>query len=434
MATRNSTPVRSSRLKPRLRRLLHILGPGLVTGAADDDPSGILTYSQSGAQFGLTQLWTVLAMLPLMISVQEISARIALVTNQGIAAVIRRNYSRWVLYAIVTLLLIANTINLGADLGAMADSARLIVPLPYYFLISAFGVILISLELLVPYRRYAPMLKVLTISLFAYFITGLIATHDWMSVLKATFVPHIRFDFQFLMIIVGVLGTTISPYCFFWEASQEVEEKREHHQSHVMSGAMLKNARVDTVFGMLFSEVAAWFIIETAAVVLYPNGVRNIQTSAQAASALAPLVSTFAHAGTISKVLFVLGVIGTGSLAVPIFAASSSYAVCELFGWRESLALKPGQAPGFYWVIFAGTAIGVIFNYAGLDPIKALIYSAVINGVIAVPIIFMLIRISNNKQIMGKYTSGTLSRIVSGATFALMALAALLMLYTSIFK
>ena len=434
MATKTAQPAHAPRRVPRLRRLLHILGPGLVTGAADDDPSGILTYSQSGAQFGLTQLWTAIAMLPLMISVQEISARIALVTDQGIAAVIRRNYSRWVLYAIVGLLLIANTINLGADLGAMADSARLIVPLPYYFLISLFGTTVILLELLVPYRRYAPMLKLLTISLFAYFFTGLIATRDWISVLKATFVPHLRFDFQFLMIIVGVLGTTISPYCFFWEASQEVEEKREHHKSHVMSAAMLKNARVDTVFGMLFSEVAAWFIIETAAVVLYPNGVRNIQTSAQAASALAPLVRTFAHAGKISQSVFALGIVGTGALAVPIFAASSSYAVSELFGWRESLALKPRQAPGFYWVILAGTAIGVIFNYAGLDPIKALIYSAVINGVIAVPIIFMLIRISNNKKIMGKYTSGVLSRIFSGATFVLMGLAALLMLYTLVFK
>lgn len=434
MATKTSTPVKRPRRALGLRRLVRILGPGLVTGAADDDPSGILTYSQSGAQFGLAQLWTALFMLPLLISVQEISARIALVTDQGIASVIRRNYSRSVLYGIVTLLLIANTINLGADLGAMADSARLIVNLPYYLLILVFGLIVILLELLVPYRRYAPMLKLLTISLFAYFFTGLIATRDWSSVLKATFVPHIRFDYQFLMIIVGVLGTTISPYCFFWEASQELEEKREHNSSPGISGTVLKDARLDTVLGMLFSEVATWFIIETAAVVLYPSGIRDIQTSSQAASALEPLVRTFAHAGKISEVLFVLGVIGTGALAVPIFAASSSYAVCELFGWRESLALKPRQAPGFYWIILAGTVIGVIFNYAGLNPIKALIYSAVINGVIAVPIIFMLIRISNNKRIMGEYTSGRLSNTFSIATFAFMALAAVLMIYTSLFK
>lgn len=423
-----------ARDRSRLARFFRILGPGLVTGAADDDPSGILTYTQAGAQFGLGQLWTALFMLPLMISVQEISARIALVTDQGIASVIRRHYSRKVLYGIVTLLLIANTINLGADLGAMADSARLLVPAPYYLYILLFGVIAIVLELLVPYRRYAPLLKLLSLSLLAYFLTSLIATRDWPSVLKAAFVPHVRFDFQYLMIIVGVLGTTISPYCFFWQASQEVEEKQAHEYAPGISGSLLRDARIDTNVGMFFSELATWFMIETAAVVLYPSGVRDIETSSQAAMALSPLVRTFAHAGKISELLFALGVIGTGALAVPIFAASSSYAVCELFGWKESLALKPSQAPGFYWTILAGTGIGVLFNYAGIDPIKALIYSAVINGVIAVPIIFLLIRISNNKKIMGQYTSGKLSNIFSISTFLFMALAAVLMSYKFIFR
>ena len=411
-----------------------MLGPGLVTGAADDDPSGILTYSQSGAQFGFAQLWTTILMLPMMISVQEISARIALVTNEGIAAVIRRNYSKTVLYAIVGLLLIANTINLGADLGAMADSARLILNLPYYFYVFLFGVVTILLELLIPYKRYAPLLKILTVSLLAYVLTGIIATRHWGAVLKATFVPHVRFDFQFLMIIVGVLGTTISPYCFFWQASQEVEEKRARKLGRGISGTLLEEAREDTFFGMIFSEIAAWFIIETTAVVLFPAGIRDINTSAQAASALEPLVKTFAHAGKVSEVLFALGVLGTGALAVPIFAASSAYAVAECFGWKESLELRPRQARGFYWTILAGTVIGALLNYIGVNPIKALIYTAVINGVIAVPIIFILIRIANNKKIMGEYTSGALSNVCSIATFAFMALAASLMLYTLVFK
>jgi Mn2+/Fe2+ NRAMP family transporter len=348
--------------------------------------------------------------------------------------VIRRHYSKRALYSIVGLLLIANTINLGADLGAMADSARLILNLPYYLYVCAFGLIAIMLEVLVPYKRYAPMLKLLTVSLLAYFLTGLIATRSWSAVLRATFVPHIRFDFQFLMIIVGVLGTTISPYCFFWQASQEVEEKRGKGNAPGITGSLLEDARTDTAFGMIFSEVAAWFMIETTAVVLYPNGARNINTSAQAASALEPLVKSFAHAGKISEVLFALGIIGTGALAVPIFAASSSYALCELFGWEESLALRPSEAPGFYWTMLAGTTLGVLLNYVGIDPIKALIYTAVINGLIAVPIIFMLIRIANNKKIMGKYTSGKLSNLFSVATFTLMALAAVLMLYTFLLK
>jgi len=424
----------STRRKSKLRKFIALLGPGLVTGAADDDPSGILTYSQSGAQFGLNQLWTAFFMLPLLISVQEISARIALVTDQGIASVIRRNYSKPVLYTIVGLLLVANTINLGADLGAMADCARLLVNLPYYLFVFAFDLIAILMEVIVPYKTYAPILKLLTVSLLAYFLTGLIATRDWATVFRATFVPHVRFDFQFLMIIVGVLGTTISPYCFFWQASQELEEKRAHRDAPGITGSLLEDARTDTAFGMIFSEVATWFMIETTAVVLYPNGVRDIETSSQAASALEPLVKSFAHAGKISEILFVLGVIGTGALAVPIFAASSSYAVCELFGWEESLALRPSQAPGFYWTMLAGTVVGVLLNYVGINPIKALIYSAVINGLIAVPIIFMLIRIANNKKIMGQYTSGTLSNLFSIATFTFMALAAVLMLYTFIAK
>ena len=426
----NSSAPQPGRKKSKLRKFIAMLGPGLVTGAADDDPSGILTYSQSGAQFGLSQLWTAIFMLPLMISVQEISARIAVVTDQGLASVIRQNYSRKVLYGIVGLLLIANTINLGADLGAMADSARLILKLPTFVYIFGFGIASILLEVLVPYKRYAPILKVLTASLFAYILTGLIATHDWPMVLKATFAPHVQFDFQFVMIIVGVVGTTISPYCFFWQASQELEEKRAKKYGKGATEKVLADARTDTFVGMIFSEVTTWFILETTAVVFYAGGIRDINSSAQAAGALEPLVKSFPHAGKISELLFAVGVIGTGALAVPIFAATSAYAVAELFGWKESLALKPQKARGFYWIMILGTVIGIFLNYLGINPIKALIYAAVINGVIAVPIIYMLIRISNNKQIMGEYTSGALSNTFSIATFVFMALATVLMFYS----
>lgn len=412
-----------------VRRAARLFGPGLITGAADDDPSGILTYSQSGAQFGLSQLWTAVVMLPFLIAVQEMSARIALVTNQGIAATLRTHYSKSVLYGIVFLLIAANTINLGADLGAMADSAHLLEPLPNWIYILIFATIAIVLEVFVSYKRYAPLLKILTLSLFAYVLTGLIATRQWAPVIKASFLPHIQFDYQFLMIIVGVFGTTISPYCFFWQASQELEEKRAGTSKKGVTRQAMKAMRRDTGLGMLASEVATWFMIETTAVVLFANGIRNIRTSAEAAQALEPLVHGFAHAGRISEILFTAGVIGTGALAVPIFAATSSYALCDLLEWKEGLYLTLSQAPGFYWLMLGGTAVGVLQNYMGFNPIKLLIYTAVINGVVAVPIIFMLILIANNKKIMGDYASRALSNAVSIATLVVMSASAGLMMY-----
>lgn len=369
-------------------------------------------------------------MLPFLIAVQEMSARIAVVTDQGLAATLRMHYAKWVLYGVVSLVVVANTINLGADLGAMADSAHLLAPIPNSIWILLFAAIAVVLQVFVAYKDYAPMLKLLTLSLGAYVLTGLIATHAWKAVLRATFVPHVQFDYQFLMIIVGVFGTTISPYCFFWQASQELEEKRATKMEKGATNSFLKKVRWDTVAGMGASEVATWFIMETTAVVLYANGVKDITTSAQAASALEPLVHSFPHAGKLSEILFAAGIIGTGALAVPIFAASSSYAICELLDWSEGLDLKPRQAPGFYWLMLAGTAVGVFQNYLGLNPIKMLIYSAVINGVAAVPTIFMLIMMANNKKIMGSHVNGMLSNVVSWITLAVMAGSASLMLYT----
>jgi NRAMP (natural resistance-associated macrophage protein)-like metal ion transporter len=403
-----------------------------VTGAADDDPSGIFTYSQAGAQFGLGLLWTAVFMLPLMIAVQEMCARIAIVTGEGITTVIKQHYSKTWLYSIVAMLLVANTINLGVDLGAMAEAAKLLVPVHYGTAVVMFALLLIGLEIVVPYRRYAPILKWLTISLFAYVVTCIIATRNWPAVLKATFVPSIHFNFQFLMIIVGVLGTTISPYMFFWQAAQEreeVEERKEAHQHRPARRFVLKNMRIDTVSGMIFSEITAWCILLTTGEVLHANGVTDIKSAAQAASAIRPLVRTFPHAGKISEVLFALGILGTGALAVPIFAATSSYALSELMGWKEGLALSFSEAKRFYFAIVAGTVIGVFINVLGIDPIKALVYTAVLNGVVAVPMIFLLIRITSNRKIMGQNTSGPLGSTLSWLTFAGMGMAAVAAVY-----
>lgn len=418
----------------RLRKWLAVLGPGLVTGAADDDPSGIFTYSQSGAQFGLGQLWTVLFMLPLLIGVQEMATRIAIATNQGIATVIRKNYSKAWLYGIVGLLVVTNTINLGADLGAIAESSRLLVNLPYIPYVLIFGVAGLLLEILLPYRRYAPYLKILTVSLLAYFITGFIATQNWRRVFRAVFVPQIHFDFQFLMILVGVLGTTISPYMFFWQAAQQREEDQESGKTGKgFIAGLIRDMRIDTFTGMIFSQIATWFIVLTTGEVLYTHGVHTISSAAQAAAALEPLVQRFPHSGKISELLFALGILGTGLLAVPIFAASSAYAICDSFGWRDSLALRPRQARVFYGVIVAGTAIGASLNYLRIDPIRALIYAAVLNGVAAPPMIFLLIRIAGKKEIMGPYTSGAASKILNWITFACMTAAVLLAGYAFLF-
>jgi Mn2+/Fe2+ NRAMP family transporter len=423
-----ATPQRTTAAQG-IRRWIGIIGPGVVTGAADDDPSGIFTYSQSGAQFGLGQLWLVLFMLPLMIAVQEMCARTAIVTRQGLSAVIKQHYSKAWLYSIVFLLLLANTINLGVDLGAMTEAARLLAPIPSAMGVVLFGAVAVALQIAVPYRRYAPMLKLLTISLFTYVLTSIIATSDWQAIARATFVPQMHFNFQFMMIIVGLLGTTISPYMFFWQASQECEEDAELGRKRRAVLPRLKNMRIDTVVGMVFSEVAAWCILVTTAEVLHKNGVTDIRSAAQAASALTPLVHTFARAGKISEVLFALGILGTGALAVPIFAATSSYALSELMGWQGTLAAPFSKAPKFYAVIVAGTLVGMLVNFAGVNPVKALVDTAVLNGVVAVPMIFLLIRITGNKKIMGKNTSGPVGSTLCWIAFAGMGAAAVVAMY-----
>jgi NRAMP (natural resistance-associated macrophage protein)-like metal ion transporter len=378
--------------KNRFLKFLTILGPGLTTGAADDDPSGIATYSQTGAQFGYGQLWTALYMLPFMAAVQEACARIGLVTGKGICAVVKQHYSKKVLYTVVGLVVVANTINIGADIGAMASAAQLLVPGPFILFTLVFTVIILLLEIFTSYRTYSKILKWLAVTLLAYPLTLFIVNQPWATVLKATITPHFEFSFAFLFIITGVLGTTISPYMFFWEASQEVEEQREEgrifHGKPQVSWLHIKKMRIDNNFGMLFSEFATWSIIVVGATVLHKSGVTDVKTAADAAKALEPLVHSFPNAGFLAKLIFSVGIIGLGLLAVPVLSGSAAYAVCEAFKWKSSLNLKLKRAPAFYTVICSATVIGLLINFIGIDPVKALVYAAVLNGVAAVPYYF----------------------------------------------
>lgn len=423
-----------SKFKHKFNRILRILGPGVITGAADDDPSGIATYTQTGAQFGYGQLWTAVFMLPFQIAIQESCARIGLVTGKGIASVVRDNYSRKILYIVVFLVVVANTINIGADIGAMAAAAHLIIPLNFVILTFLFTASVLFLEIFTSYRLYSKILKWLSLTLIAYPLTVIIVKMPWADVIRATFIPHFEFGFAFLFIITGVLGTTISPYMFFWEASEEVEEEEEKreidHRLIKIGWRQIKEIRIDNVFGMFASEVATWSIIVVAATVLNKNGVTDVKTAADAARALEPLVHTFANSGYLTKVIFASGVLGLGLLAVPVLAGSAAYALSEAFGWKEGLYLKFKKAHGFYGVIAVATVIGLGINFIGIDPVKALIYAAVINGVVAVPLIFMIALVGKNKEIMGEFKNGWLSNIFVWLTFIGMGAASIAMIYT----
>ncbi len=419
-------------------RWLRIIGPGVITGAADDDPSGIGTYSQAGASFGRSQLWLALYMLPMLIAVQEMCARIGLVTDSGIAAVVRKSYSRWLLFSVVALVVIANTLNIGADLGAMAATVQLFLPYaPYLAIVFVLALGILLLEVFVSYRRYAVVLKILSLSLLAYIATGLIVGGNSLTLLQATFIPSIQFTPAFLALVVGVLGTTISPYLFFWQASEEVEELKEEAgestnapDSGVRLRHRLHDLRIDTALGMVFSEIATWFIIFTTGSVLFTHGVTTITTADQAASALEPLVHTFPQAGFLAKTIFALGIFGVGLLGVPVLAGSAGYAVAEAFHWSEGLGKTANQARGFYAVIALATGVGMLLNFLHINPIQALVYSAIINGVVAVPLLIVLLLIANNRKIMGAQTNGPLANIVGIATTLAMMAAAVGMFVT----
>lgn len=416
------------------RNLFKKAGPGIVTGAADDDPSAIATYSQTGAQFGYAQLWTAAALLPFMVAIQEACARIGAVTGKGLAAVVKENYSKKILYTMVLLIVVANTINIGADLGAMGAAAQLIIPIPFGVLVLFFTALILVLEIFVSYKTYAKILKWFALSLLSYPLTLFLVHQPWGELLKATFVPHIEFNFAFLFIITGVFGTTISPYMFFWQASEEVEEEREKHMIHDGKPSMTKQfmhrLRLDTFFGMLSSEIATWAIIVVAATVLHANGVFDIRTAADAAKAIEPLVHTFPNAGFLAKLIFSTGIIGLGLLGVPVLSASASYALSETLSLKEGLNLKLKKAHGFYGIITIATIVGLAINFIGIDPMKALVFTAVFSGVAAVPLIFIIALVARNKKIMGEYRSGILSNAFVWATFVLMALSAILLFVT----
>jgi len=401
---------------------LKSLGPGLVTGAADDDPSGIATYSQVGAQFGYGLAWTMLFSFPLMAVIQAVSARIGCVTGYGIAQNLRRHYSPWLLRGVVLLLLVANVINLGADLGAMGAALGLLIGGPEHFYAVSFGVGCILLETFMSYARYAAVLKWTTLSLFSYVAVVFAAHVPWGSALYGTFVPHIVLDGPHAMALVAVLGTRISPYLFFWQAGQEVEELHRRHVKALCvtpreAGPELARIRTDTAVGMGISNLIALFIIFATAATLNASGVTDIQTSSQAAEALRPIASVFTFAP------FAAGIIATGMLAVPVLAGSAAYGVSELFGWTEGLERRPREAKAFYATIALATLGGVALNFTSLDPVKALYWSAVVNGVLAAPLMAVMMVIAMNPRIMGRLTLPRPMLVVGWLATAVMAVA-----------
>jgi NRAMP (natural resistance-associated macrophage protein)-like metal ion transporter len=412
----------------RVKTFLRRLGPGLITGAADDDPSGIATYSQAGAQFGFGMLWSVLLTTPLMVGIQIVSARIGRVTGHGIARNIRDHYPRPLLYFVVGLLVMANTLNIAADIGAMGEALQLVVGgAPHYHALG-FGLVAVAFQLLVPYQRLAPVLKWLTLSLVSYAFVLLLVDVPWGQVAAETLLPPISFKSDYFVLLVGVLGTTISPYLFFWQASQEVEEQRAGEGEEPLREAPdqarkhLRRIKLDTWFGMAFSNAIALAIMMTTAVTLHTAGITDIQTSAQAAQALRPL------AGELTFALFAMGIVGTGMLAVPVLAGSAAYAVAESMEWPIGHALKPLEAKGFYSIITAATLIGVAIDFSPLDPFKALYWAAIFNGVVAVPIMVVMMRMAVRPDIMGTFVIRPRLRRLGWFATALMAAAVVAML------
>lgn len=406
-----------------------MLGPGLTTGASDDDPSGIATYSQTGAQFGFQLLWLALFTFPLMSVVQEMCARIGLVTGRGLAGAIRQNFSRRVLYMCTLLLFAANAFNIGADLGAMAKGAQLLRPsMNFPLLVVGFTIASLGLQIFTPYARYAKYLKWLAMVLFAYVASALLAHLNWATVLNSAVIPHLTFSKDQILLICAILGTTISPYLFFWQTSQEVEEQILQGKTNLPSrrGASkndVKSMRIDVWSGMLLSNIVMFFIIAACGAVLFPHGITTITSAAQAAEALRPF------AGNATFLLFAVGIIGTGFLAIPVLAGSTSYAFSESFHWREGLYRDLGQAHAFYGIIIISMFVGLGLNFVGLDPIKALIYSAVANGIVAPVVLVLIVLISSNKRIMGEWVNKKSITWIGWLVTGLMAVSGLAAIY-----
>jgi NRAMP (natural resistance-associated macrophage protein)-like metal ion transporter len=389
--------------RPKRRPLFHILGPGLITGASDDDPSGIATYSQVGAQFGFAMGWAMLFSFPLMAAIQEVSARIGRVTGHGIAGNMRRHYPPALLRAVVTLLLVANVINLGADLGAVGDVIALLAGGPRPFYVVFFGVLCVWLEIFMRYRRYVDLLKWTSAALLSYAVAAFAVHVPWREALADTLLPTFRFTAAYAVAVVAVFGTTISPYLFFWQSSQEAEDERVDRRARPLLRAPQQaprefaRIRLDTYVGMFFSNLIGWFIIVTVAATLHAQGITDIATSAQAAEALRPIAGPFAYT------LFALGVVGTGLLAVPVLAGSVAYAVGEALRWPTGLARRPIRAKAFYATIVVATLVGAALNFTAIDPIKALFWSAVLNGIVAVPVMAVTMTMARQPKVMGAF-------------------------------
>jgi len=436
IVTQNKKKRRISKIK----RFFRILGPGIITGAADDDPSGIATYSQAGAQYGFGQLWTAFYQLPLLISIQEACARIGAVTGKGLAGIVKEKYSKKILMAVVFLVLVANIINIGADIGAVATAIQLIYDLPFFIYAILITSIIILLEVFISYKKYSKILKWLTITLLAYPVTALIISQPWGKILNATIFPHIEFTFNFFFLVTGVFGTTISPYMFFWQTSGEIEEEIGNHMLYREGGKprltkkFLKNIKLDTTIGMFAAEIAQWFIIITTATVLFHNGITNIESASDAAKALEPLVSSFPNSGQLAKAIFAVGIVGLGFLGIPVLAGSAAYAMSEAFGWKEGLYRKFSKAKQFYLVIILATLVGLLINFIGINPMKALIFTAAFNGVAAIPLVYLIAKINSNKEILGEYKGNKISRLFVWITFVVMLLSAVSLFCTFIFK
>jgi len=413
----------------KLSKLWRKIGPGLVTGASDDDPSGIATYSQAGAAFGLATLWTSIVAFPLMAAMQQMCARIGLVTSQGLTGTLKKHYPRPILYIMLVFSTPAIVMNIGADIAGMGAVGNLLFPaVDPNFLSVFFTLLLLGLIIYLPYQKIATVLKYICIVMLVYFIVPFLYKQDLADIFKSTFIPTLRMDKSFIAIIVGILGTTISPYLFFWQASVEVEEMKSKRRHLVVNKKIIHTMNQDIDFGMTISGFVMYFIILTTGTVLYQAGVHQIDTVEQAAFALKPL------AGDLAYLLFAIGIIGTGLIAIPVLCGSLSYMYAETFGWEEGLDKKFHEAKGFYTIIAISLLLGLLMNYVGLSPIDALIYTAILYGITAPVLIAIILHISNNKAIMGEFVNGRISNILGFSTLIIMSLAAGLLIYLEIFS
>ena len=459
-----------------LRSFIKSLGPGIITGSSDDDPSAITTYSQAGAQFGFGMLWLVIMLCPLIIAIQEMCARIGIATGGGLAYAIKKKYSNKVVYPIISLLFIANTINIGADIGAMIASLKLLFPqFPSIIASISFVIAILLLEIVIPYKQYAKILRLFALFLLAYVLTALIVGGNIFQIMKYSLFPHVELNYNFSMMIVAIIGATFSPYLFFWQTSEEAEEEVAQNKIKEISGVNSSNIsnnstnniknkknkknftirkvndyaidnvpkatkeeirlmRMDIVAGMTFVQIISWSIIITTAGSLHNNGITHIQTADQAANALEPLVHSFPFSGAISKTIFAVGIIGIGFLSIPVLAGSCGYVLADLFGWKQGLSKKFFHAKKFYLVITFATGIGLWITMINIDPIQILVYSAVINGIIVSPILVAILKIANDKDILKDKTNGKLSNIVGLIAIIVTILSVLIMLFSKIFR